>query len=85
MKAEATEDRCSSRQGQVLYHINLDALPGTSVNCERLFSAAKSVLSDTRKRTSPKLFEVLLLLKVNQNVWNIYSVGKQWERQAKAR
>ena len=57
-------------------YINLDALPGTSVNCERLFSAAKFILSDTRKRTSPKLFEALLLLKVNRNYWNIYSVGK---------
>ncbi len=57
-------------------YINLDALPGTSVNCERLFNAAKFILSDTRKRTSPKLFEALLLLKVNRNYWNVYSVGK---------
>jgi hypothetical protein len=30
-------------------YINLDALPGTSVNCECLFSAGKFILSDTRK------------------------------------
>jgi hypothetical protein len=57
--------------------INLvDALPGTSVTCERPFSAAKFILSDTRKRTSPNLFEALLLLKVNRNYLNIYSVGE---------
>lgn len=57
-------------------YINLEVLPGTSVNCERLFSAAKFILSDTRKRTNPTLFEALLLLKVNCEHWNVYSVGE---------
>jgi hypothetical protein len=57
-------------------YINLEMLPGTSVNCERLFSAAKFILSDTRKRTSPSLFEALLLLKKNSSYWNVYSVGE---------
>ena len=56
--------------------MNLDSLPGTSVNCERLFSHAKFILSDTRKRTSPNLFEALLLLKVNATYWNQYSVAE---------
>jgi hypothetical protein len=51
-------------------------LPGTSVNCERLFSMAKFILSDTRKRTNPNLFEALLLLKVNTRFWSVYSVGE---------
>ena len=59
-----------------IVYVNLDMLPGTSVNCERLFSAAKFILSDTRKRTSPTLFEALLLLKVNSKFWNVFSVGK---------
>jgi hypothetical protein len=46
-------------------YCNLDMLPGTSVNCERMFSLAKHILTDTRKRTSAPLFEALLLLKVN--------------------
>ena len=50
------------------------------MNCERLFSAAKFILSDTRKRTSPKLFEALLLLKVNKCYWNEMSVGKAMGR-----
>jgi NAD dependent epimerase/dehydratase family enzyme len=57
-------------------YLNLDMLPGTSVNCERLFSNAKFILSDTRKRTTPSLVEALLLLKVNRSYWNVYSVGK---------
>jgi len=57
-------------------YLNLDMLPGTSVNCKRLFSNAKFILSDTRKRTTPSLFEALLLLKVNRSYWNVYSVGK---------
>lgn len=61
-------------------YIDLNVLPGTSVNCERLFSLAKAVLSDTRKRTSPKLFEALVLLKVNRSFWNAYSVGQAMGR-----
>lgn len=61
-------------------YMNLDMLPGTSVNCERLFSQAKFILSDTRKRTNPTLFEALLLLKVNASSWNVFSVGKAMGR-----
>ena len=43
-------------------YLNLDMHPGTSVNCERLFSNAKFILSDTRKRRTPSLFEALPLL-----------------------
>ena len=57
-------------------YLNLDMHPGTSVNCERLFSNAKFILSDTRKRRTPSLFETLLLLKENRNYWNVYLVGK---------
>ena len=56
-------------------YINFDVLPGTSVNCERLFSLAKHILSDTRKKTSPRLFEALLFLKVNRKLWDVYDVG----------
>ena len=61
-------------------YIDLIVLPGTSVNSKRLFSAAKFMLSNTRKQTSPKLFEALLLLKVNRNKWNSVAVGKAMGR-----
>ena len=60
--------------------MNLDVIPETSVNCERLFSLAKNILTDTRKCTSPVLFEALLFLKVNSNLWDAYSVGKAMGR-----
>jgi hypothetical protein len=61
-------------------YICLDILPGTSVTCERLFSTAKFILSDTRKRTSPSLFEALLLLKVNSTHWDVFSVSEAMGR-----
>ena len=51
-------------------YTNLDMLTGTLVNCERQFSQAKFILSDTRKRTNPTL------LKVNGSFWNVFSVGQ---------
>jgi hypothetical protein len=65
----------SASEGPGAY-INLSQLPGTLGNCERLFSAAKFILSNTRKQTSPTLFEELLLLKVNAESWKVFSVGK---------
>jgi len=56
-------------------YINLDILQGTLVNCERLFSIAKHILSDRWKKTSPRLFEALLFLKANRKLWNVYAVG----------
>ncbi len=76
LQQKLKQQRTEVKADKAKSYINLDALPGTSVNCERLFSAAKFILSDTRKRTTPKLFEALLLLKVNRNYWNVYSVGK---------
>jgi hypothetical protein len=61
-------------------YIDLKVLPGTSVNCKQLFNAAKFMLINTRNRTSPKLFEALLLLKVDRNKWNSVAVGKAMGR-----
>jgi hypothetical protein len=60
--------------------VNLDVIPETSVNCERLFSLAKHILTDTRKNTSPILFEVLLFLKVNRSLWDSTTVSKAMGR-----
>ncbi len=49
---------------------------GTSVEGERLFSVAKNILTDTRKSSSPAVFEAILLLKMNRNEWDVYTVGK---------
>ena len=61
-------------------YVNVHVVPGTSVNCERLFSLATHILTDTRKNTCPLLFEALLFLRVNRDLWNSYSVGKAMGR-----
>ena len=52
-KLKRQKQEIASEQQDV--HLNLDMLPGTSVNCKRLFSNAKFILSDTRKRITPIL------------------------------
>jgi hypothetical protein len=54
---------------------NVEMIPDTSVNCERHFSLAKHILTATRKRTTPAMFEALLILKVNRKWWNEQSVA----------
>jgi hypothetical protein len=44
---------------------------------------AKFILLDTRKRTSPKLFEALILLKVSRSFRNVFMVGKAMGRISK--
>ena len=61
-------------------YVNVEVIPGTSVNCERLFSLAKHILTDTRKNTLPILFEALIFLKVNRSLWDANTVGKAMGR-----
>ena len=75
-KLKRQKRETGAEQARKNLYVNLDTLPGTSVNCERLFSQAKFILTDTRKRTSPNLFEALLLLKVNATYWNQFSVAE---------
>jgi hypothetical protein len=63
VKVEKVESSVGREQ-----YVNIEVIPGTSVNCERLFSLAKHILTDTRKNTSPVLFEALLFLKVNRTL-----------------
>ncbi len=64
-----------------LAYCNLMMIPGTSsVNCERHFSLAKHIVIDTRKQTTPALFEALLTLKVNREWWDKYSVAAAMKR-----
>jgi len=61
------------------YH-DLRMIPGTSVTLERLFSSAKHVLTDTRKSTSPILFEAIMMLKINSELWDGYAVAAAMKR-----
>ena len=50
----------TNHENIVSKYVNLDVLCGTLVECERLFSVAKNILTDTRKGTSPAVFQALL-------------------------
>jgi hypothetical protein len=57
-------------------YVDLKVISGTSVSLERAFSVAKFILTDTRKRTKPELFEALLFLKLNHGHWDAKLVSR---------
>ena len=84
-KLELRMKRRKTTNDNLLQHyVNLNVLAGTSVSCERLFSAAKFILTDLRKSMSPAVFEAILLLKVNRSEWDVNSVGRAMGRMAPA-
>jgi hypothetical protein len=56
--------------------VSLEHIPPTSNILERLFSAARVVLTDYRKSMDPYTFECLMFLKVNRSKWDINLVSK---------
>jgi hypothetical protein len=50
--------------------IDLSFIPPTSNIVERLFSAARRVLTDYRKSMSPYTFECVMFLKMNRKLWD---------------
>ena len=59
-----------------IQYMDIAGLPATSCTIEHLFSHAKLILTDLHRRTSPLLFEAILFLKVNHNLWNANDVAK---------
>ena len=57
-------------------YVSLKHIPPTSNIVERLFSAARLILTDYRKSMDPYTFECLLFLKVNRKKWDINLVSK---------
>ena len=51
-------------------YIDMSFIPPTSNIVERLFSAARLVLTDYRKSMSPYTFECVMFLKVNRKLWD---------------
>ena len=56
--------------------IDVCFIPPTSNIVERLFSAARLVLTDYRKSMSPYTFECLMFLKINRKLWDASLVSK---------
>ena len=53
-----------------------DFILGSNAIFERVFSMAKNVLSENRRRMTPELFEAILFLKLNENLWDINLVSR---------
>jgi hypothetical protein len=64
------------RRKVVAEYVSLEHIPPTSNIVERLFSAARLVLTDYRKSMDPYTFECLMFLKVNRSKWDINLVSK---------
>lgn len=56
--------------------IDVSFIPPTSNMVERLFSAARLVLTDYRKVMTPYTFECVMFLKINRNLWDASLVSK---------
>jgi hypothetical protein len=63
--------------------IDLSFIPPTSNIVERLFSAARLVLTDYRKCMSPYTFECVMFLKVNREFWDASLISKIVAKAAK--
>ena len=73
------EDRLTGRKRKHDEHndfsyINADFILGSVAEVERLWSICQFILSDTRSRLEPQLFEALVFLKVNSTLWDIHLV-----------
>jgi hypothetical protein len=55
-------------------YVNCDFIYGSSAEVERLWSVAKYILTDQRKRLTPQMFEALLFLKQNKEFWGLPEV-----------
>ena len=53
---------------------NVDYICGSAAEVERLRSSCKYILTNTRSRMTPNLFEALIFLKVNYDYWDAAAV-----------
>ena len=53
---------------------NCDFICGSAAEVERLWSIAKHVLTNTRSRLTPVMFETLIFSKVNEDYWDLATV-----------
>ena len=51
-------------------YIDCDFILATAVDVERLWSLAKNLLTDKRRRMTTVMIQVILFLKENRNLWN---------------
>ena len=78
--ASRFRDRMKKRKAGVLEksqdspYQNVDYVCGSAAEVERLWSLCKYILTNTRSRMTPNLFEALVFFKVNYDYWDAASV-----------
>ena len=68
------QDRKRLRTGGSMYSSTYHVLPTSNI-VERLFSSARYLLDDNRKKMLPRNVEICLYLKVNRSLWNLETVA----------
>jgi hypothetical protein len=63
--------------------VNLGFVSPTSNVVERLFSAARMVLTDYRKSMSPYSFECVMFLKTNRALWTVHDINSLLKKNGK--
>ena len=70
------------------YISNLNWITPTTCEVERLFSKCKNVMTASRRRMTPRIFEAIVFLKENHEWWNINlvqdMVNKLWKEKLEA-
>ena len=55
---------------QAVRYCNCNCILGSVAEVERLWSIAKNILTPSRNNTSDELFECIIFLKINKNLWD---------------
>ena len=86
--AERMKERMKKRKAGVMDnmkvspYVNVDFICGSAAEVERLWSIVKHILSNSRSRMTPHLFQALIYLKINHEYWDRKSVQQaySWAR-----
>ena len=81
-KRRKTLEACNNIESR---YINLDFILGSVAEVERLWSTAYYILVKNRQKMSPVVFEAIVFLKINEDLWEECDVNEAISRQRSAR
>ena len=77
-KRKAPDDGHEVRENNVVEDHVLDHVIGSVAEVERLWSIAKHILTERRAAKAPILFEAILFLRINRELWTEFTVIDAW-------
>ena len=77
-KRKAPDDGHEVRENNVVEDHVLDHVIGSLAEVERLWSIAKHILMESRAAMAPILFEAILFLCFNRELWTEFTVIDAW-------